>query len=82
MLTTPLPTPKRQMNFLFSSDIIMMLNKYVPKGHQSQFVEESVKGALSSRRFQDALKKSFGAWKAPRPSTETLVRTFRKSSRP
>lgn len=78
---SPLTAPKRQMNFLFSPEVIVLINEYVPKGRQGQFVEQSVKSALSSFRFQDALKKSFGAWKKNRPATSALIRSFRKSSR-
>jgi|GEM_PF-1804946 len=72
---------KRQMNFLLSPEVVVVLNEYVPKGRQSQFVEKSIESSLSSLRFQDALKKSFGSWKQRYQSSEQFIRSLRKSSR-
>lgn len=72
---------KRQMNFLLSPEVVVILNEYVPKGRQSQFVEKSIESSLSSLKFQDALKKSFGSWGQRRESSEQFVRSLRKSTR-
>jgi len=74
-------TQKQQMNFFLSRGVVKYLQHYVPKGKQSQFVEMAIDGALSAYRFQDALKKSFGAWKNHPQDTDEFVRNLRHSKR-
>lgn len=81
MITQPTPVKKRQMNFFLSQDVVGILNTFVPKGSQSQFVERSIESSLSALKFQDAMKKSFGSWKSRRESTGKFLRTLRSSSR-
>jgi len=72
---------KRQVNFFLSKNLLKHLQQYVPKGKQSQFAEQALDGALSSLRFQEALKSGFGAWKDHPLDTEKFIRSMRKSNR-
>ena len=77
----------RQANFTLPEDLLEELRKTVPRGEQSRVVGEALRNELKRIKFQKALRKSFGAWKArPHPElargTRRYVRSLRRSSRP
>lgn len=77
----------RQANFTLPEDLLEELKRTVPRGEQSRVVSEALRNELKRLRFQKALQRSFGAWKAKRHpelagGTRRYVRRLRRSSRP
>jgi hypothetical protein len=72
---------KRQANFFVSVSVLDGMKKVVPKGQQSEFVEQAIKAQLSSIQFQSAVQGSFGAWGKKRPyrRADKFIRQLRKS---
>jgi len=51
-----------QANFRLPLNLLEKIRKYIPKGQISEFVEEAIQKELKRLEFQEAIKKSFGAW--------------------
>ncbi len=76
----------RQANFTLPEDLLDELKRTVPKGAQSRVVGEALRNELTRIKFQQALEKSFGAWRTSRhpelgKGTRQYVRSLRKSAR-
>ncbi len=76
----------KQANFLLPADILEELRKIIPKREQSKVVTEAIRKELKHIKIQQALEKSFGAWKKEdhlelAEGTEKYVRSMRRSSR-
>lgn len=76
----------KQANFLLPTDILEELRKIIPKREQSKVVTEAIRKELKHIKIQQALEKSFGAWKKEdhpelAEGTEKYVRSMRRSSR-
>jgi hypothetical protein len=76
----------RQANFLLPVELLDELRRAVPRGQQSRVVGEALRNELRRLRFRQAVKDSFGAWKAgAHPElargTRRFVRSLRRSTR-
>ncbi|HLF87107.1 MAG TPA: hypothetical protein VI584_08490 [Nitrospiria bacterium] len=76
----------KQANFLLPADVLEELRKMIPKREQSKVVTEALRKELKHIKIQQALEKSFGAWKKEdhpelAEGTEKYVRSMRRSSR-
>ena len=76
----------RQANFLLPAGLLEELRRVVPRGQQSRVVGEALRNELQRLRFRQAVKDSFGAWKArAHPElargTRRFVRSLRRSTR-
>jgi hypothetical protein len=75
---------KERMNLYITKSLMEELRQSIPARERTKFVEEILARELRRRKLQEALKKSFGAWKDedhPELSTGEDIEAWIESSR-
>lgn len=72
-----------QANFRLPMKLLDKIRKLIPKGQISEFVEEAIQKELKRLEFQEAIKKSFGAWGERKDlgTTKEYVHAIRRGRR-